>query len=1076
MSTYSWASQSGTAFCGFIILNTEEEVQRAESIFRVSEFCCMKKLSIFLVSCVAGILAACGGGGNGGDNSASVQYTVSTRAGIGGSITPASRSVDRNATATFSLVPEAGYSLASASGCGGTLTGGTLTGTTYVTGAITGDCTVSAQFVAATYALGGNVSGLDGTLELLLRLPRGTETLALATNGNFTFDTRAGAGESYEVTIQSAPATQLCRVLNGFGEVSADVNNINIDCIAESATATLAGRVMPAASIGVDSDINDGAAPPVDNSSFSQAQPIHNRITLNGFASARPTLGDGSVENFALSSDSDDFYSVTLAAGQRIRLQVVDYEGFAIDALYQGDLDLYLYNASAELIGVSESESEFEELVVPSSGDYFINVLAFSGISKYVLRLYPPESSAVAIAATAEQIDFVADQMIVKRAGQSAAVLGKSARVLSKMTFSHDDRGRAALAKVNSDLRALAVPGRAMRELARLNPASHAKVRTLRNIKTVRQQPGVIYAEPNYIRHALRTPNDPGYSYQWHYEAISLPEAWDITTGQGVAGDVIVAVIDTGVLLDHEDLSANLVAGYDFVSSPEQARDGDGIDASADDPGDSEARGQSSWHGTHVTGTIAAASNNFGGVTGVSWGARVMPIRVLGEGGGTSYDVIQGLRYAAGLSNDSGTVPARRADVANLSLGGPSGSLAEQEAYREARAMGMIIVAAAGNEDTSTASYPAAYDSVISVSATDARNQRAPYSNFGPSVAVAAPGGNMAVDANGNGYPDGIFSTLVDDTSGTRQSSYNFYQGTSMAAPHVSGVIALMKAVYPDLTPDTFDNILESGAITDDLGASGRDDFYGYGLINAFKAVQVAQELASGGEIPEAPPQVVSTPSIVDIESGENTATIELSNRGGGDPAITSVTTDVDWLSVVPETIDANGLGTYRIAVDTGQLEDGFHAATITFAVNDGSRLRVQVNVQIGPVSVDGTLPPIYVLLLDSVTQEVVDAVAADQTDGTYSFSDVPTGEYLITGGSDIDVDNFVCQSGEACGGYPTLSSQQVVRVEGVDMSGLDFVADILGAFSSSETNAIQGQQNPGIYKEKLQSGKTLPD
>lgn len=162
-----------------------------------------------------------------------------------------------------------------------------------------------------------------------------------------------------------------------------------------------------------------------------------------------------------------------------------------------------------------------------------------------------------------------------------------------------------------------------------------------------------------------------------------------------------------------------------------------------------------------------------------------MPVRVLGIGGGTSYDVLQGVRYAAGLSNDSGTVPSTAAHIINLSLGGAGFSSVAQDTYTEARNAGVIIIASAGNSDTSTPNYPAAYAGVVSVSAVDKSKEKAWYSNFGATIDVAAPGGDTSTVK-----ADGVYSTLADDTTGTRQADYVYYQGTSMAAPHMAGVVA----------------------------------------------------------------------------------------------------------------------------------------------------------------------------------------------------------------------------------------------------------------------------------------------
>ena len=197
--------------------------------------------------------------------------------------------------------------------------------------------------------------------------------------------------------------------------------------------------------------------------------------------------------------------------------------------------------------------------------------------------------------------------------------------------------------------------------------------------------------EPNYYVHSTAEPDDIFYEDQWNLSAINLPEAWEYTTG---SSNVVVAVVDTGVLMDHPDLAGQLTNdGYDFISDPDISLDGDGIDSNPDDPGDMMYGTHSSFHGTHCAGIVAAASNNGIGVSGVAWETKIMPIRVLGDGGvGTTYDVLQGVLYAAGLENDSDTVPSQPADVISLSLGGDGG--ADQYVYNQVRAQGIIVVAA----------------------------------------------------------------------------------------------------------------------------------------------------------------------------------------------------------------------------------------------------------------------------------------------------------------------------------------------------------------------------------------------
>ena len=560
---------------------------------------------------------------------------------------------------------------------------------------------------------------------------------------------------------------------------------------------------------------------------------------------------------------------------------------------------------------------------------------------------------------------------------------------------------------------------------------------TINVVKALRARADVASADLNYIRRPLKTANDTYYSSQWDYPLINLPQAWDITTGKPTTGDVIVAVVDTGVFLTHPDLEANiLTTGYDFVKNKNVSNDGDGIDSNPDDPGDSATPGMSSFHGTHVAGTIAAVSDNSLGVAGVSWNAKIMPVRVLGIGGGTSYDVIQGIRYAAGLNNDSGKTPMQPANIINLSLGGGGYSQAEEGEFKAVRDAGVIIIAAAGNENTSVPSYPASYNSVVSVSAVDKNKVRAPYSNYGKYIDVAAPGGDTST-----GYKNGILSTLVNNSSGTRVATYGYYQGTSMAAPHMAGVVALMKAVYPGLTPDILDTLIASGNITEDLANNGtttRDDQYGYGLIDALKAVQQAYNLANNGA--QLPPVLVVDPSNVDFAVTQDNVTLTATNAGGGALSITGVTDDAAWLTVTASSVAGNGQGTYTATVDRTGLVDALYTAKITFTTDIAGSVVVPVKMFVGS-SANADAGYHYMLLVNQATGKTIHTVTATSTAGqyVYSFNSVVPGNYYIVAGTDLDNDTYICDPGEACGGYPTLGQLSAIQVIDSDITGIDF-------------------------------------
>ena len=341
----------------------------------------------------------------------------------------------------------------------------------------------------------------------------------------------------------------------------------------------------------------------------------------------------------------------------------------------------------------------------------------------------------------------------------------------------------------------------------RVIKVSEGKVKE--KINEFKKRADVIYAEPNYIASALMVPNDPYYQYQWHldssvYGGIQMEEAWGISTGQGVT----VAVVDTGIRKGTDLANTCFVSGWDYVNSDSDPTDDNG-------------------HGTHVAGTIAQSTNNGLGVAGVAFNSCLMPIKVLdATGDGTYTNVASGIRYAA----DNGS------KVINLSLGGTATSTALEEALAYAYGKGATIIAAAGNDALPFLSYPAAYDDyVIAVGATQYDETKAPYSNYGPSLDLVAPGGNNNLDQNKDGYADGILQQTFSKTGVKITWGYYFFQGTSMAAAHVSGAAALLIAKGNATTSDQIRTALQETA--DDLGIAGRDDTYGYGLIDAYKAL-----------------------------------------------------------------------------------------------------------------------------------------------------------------------------------------------------------------------------------------------
>ena len=782
----------------------------------------------------------------------------------------------------------------------------------------------------------------------------------------------------------------------------------------------LSGTLSLASTAALDGDTNDLLQPDrAPNNDIAQAQLLRTPVALLGTLNV---AGAGPLGANYASGDEWDIFLLQLTSGQSVELS---FSG----SVSGTDIDLYLVDAATlDVVGFSASASSSVECITPSAaGDYYLAAHAYSGAARYALRIGAAGEPASCSNLAGSSALFVSNQLV------------------GKPRDKHSPGLRVASSARRQPPALLTVPDRAALRAAGQRPFSQRDrsgltrsggrdsvlekgLNTLIHAKRLRGGGDYAFVEPNflYAAHSF-APNDPRYSDQrWHYELIGLPAAATRLAALSPAPTLrpLVAVIDDGIVRDHPDLAAQVVDEYSFIS---KSTPGDSNTGSADDP--SLPADDPVWHGTHVAGTVAAIADNSVWGLGVAPQAQLMPLRVFDGKNASLYDVLQAIYYAAGLSNNSGRIAPRRADVINLSLGGTASCpAAYADAFAEARAQGVVVVASSGNEGASVVSTPANCPGVVAVGAVNASATKASYSNAGSALDVMAPGGDSA---------NLVYSTLGRFVGSNRQPWFGGMGGTSMAAPHVAGVIALMRYANPAITPADVDTLLALGRITSDLGSAGWDADHGYGLIDADKAVSEALTLASSPD--PLPGVLVASPAELYFGSLLDSASFTVSATASTTESVSRIDSSHPAVSVSPTAnVDGAGLGDYLASVDRSQLPLGYSEITLSLQTTLRT-LRVSVRVIrfADTGSVLASHGRVRVFALDPADDAILASADVLPQAGSYVWllTNVPAGEIRLVASTDVDNNGIYCEAGEACGAW---QDGAVLPVEAA-RSGLDF-------------------------------------
>lgn len=864
-----------------------------------------------------------------------------------------------------------------------------------------------------------------------------------ATSGSAAFNLEQAGSYSFSLTCTGSGGSNAKTV-----SVTATVPLYNIS-----------GKINSLPFSDLDGDVPNTSLPSIGNNLDPlEVQPLKN-----------PSQVIGHVKYDAESDINDkwDLYSIDLVGGQYASLETTEWDE---DEPNKNDLDLYVLDSNGGIYNSSTGSETYEVVTLPASGTFYVAVQAYNGKSRYVLTIgsvyqgfkLSNYSSEVAIEKNKIRIAPRNDDVVFKSLIENDRY--------NKLNFQRESFFNFKRSNLTSNPSNLYEVSEYDAELARAKrlfkesiagsffKPTHEQIDDILFRKYISLTASLqkdFYVEPSFKVSSLGAFQATDYyKLQWNHHNINTAEA--VNAVGNILNNTVVAVLDEG----SPTKTSGVYGAIDFVDGGH-----DFVDNDSDPTGPTVNN-----HGTHVAGIIAA-DNTKEYLNGMS--VRVLPIRVLGPNGGSTDGIINGLKYAGGETNSSGTsynsVDFPISSI-NMSLGGCYTSEYEcNEISNFIARSGIPVVVASGNckcNGISSPSYcpvatsPAQCEGVIRVAATDFANDRAPYSSYDQTVDIAAPGGNRNVDMNADGNPDGVLSYSADDDA-------QFWQGTSMAAPHVAGTIALMKVVNPTLTPTDIDNMIIEGKMTTDIDVAGKDVYTGYGLLDAVKSVEEASKFESGSAIKDS---VNVSPTQLQYAFTIDDLNVTITKVGSGDLSITGVY--ADQTDGVLYYAPSAGLpfGTYRFSIDRSFYTQGSYQNTFYFGLSDGTYPRITATFAVGDERLAPNLGLAYALLIDDESGEVIQEKTLDISTGVanYEFSNIDSSKkYRISVGSDIDNDNVICQWGEFCDTIPSTNDPENTffsldqNLTDVNLSLTPISAISIGSLNSSQA-AMQAEPFSG--------------